>query len=215
MKSNTSSANGKHSLPQSSKSTGQKEYTTATSQTLLPTPTARDGRGSAEKTRDDVDSLVERSRTKNKKWSSLQEASLASHSLRLDEDKERATTATSGRICSESYRTSSPTGSLLKTFVDSLLGAKVWYSRQCALSWKTKVTKSSRLLFQLSPSARHIGGIESGLSLATPTVTDAQDGMRRSTQQKEGSRHSVTLRDDIARLEKLLPTPDSNCGARS
>jgi hypothetical protein len=39
------------------------------------------------------------------------------------------------------------------------------------------------------------------------TATDAQTGMRKSTQQKPGSRHSVTLRDDIANLSKILPTP--------
>jgi hypothetical protein len=90
---------------------------------------------------------------------------------------------------------------------DYLLGTRAWYSNKCALTWKVKVTKFNRSLYQLSPSTRRTEGTGSGLSLATPTATDAQEGMRKSTQQKEGSRHSITLRDDIARIAMMLPTP--------
>jgi hypothetical protein len=90
---------------------------------------------------------------------------------------------------------------------DYLLGTRAWYSNKCALTWKVKVTKYNRSLYQLSPSMRRTEGIGSGLWLATPTATDAQEGMRKSTQQKEGSRHSITLRDDIARIAMMLPTP--------
>lgn len=173
MKDNTSSASGKPSQPQSSKSTGQTQHTMATSQTLLPTPTARDGRGSAEKTRDDMDSLVERFRTKSKKWSSSLEASLASHSVTLDEETERQMTATSGLKCLQSYKTSDQIGSSLKTCVGLLLGTTAWFSKQCALTWKAKGTKSNRLLFQLSPSVRRTDEIGSGL-LPTATTQEVE-----------------------------------------
>jgi hypothetical protein len=85
-------------------------------------------------------------------------ASPANHSATPDEEKERQTTATSGRTCLRLYETLNPNGSSLKTCVASLLGTTAWYSKQCALTWKAKVTKSNRLLFQLSPSVRPTEG---------------------------------------------------------
>lgn len=49
----------------------------------------------------------------------------------------------------------------------SLLGTEAWYSNKCMLTWKVKVTKSSRLLFQLHPSTHRTDGTGSGL-LQTP-----------------------------------------------
>jgi hypothetical protein len=48
-------------------------------------------------------------------------------------------------------------------FEDSLLGTAAWFSKQCALTWKAKVTKQGRLLYQLSPSVRVIAETEYGL----------------------------------------------------
>lgn len=174
-KSNISSVSGKPSLPQSSKSTGQKQRITVISQTLLPTPSARDGRGSYGTPRDNIDCAIEVGKTKTSQYSLA--ASPASRSVTLDEEQERQTTATSGLICLQSLKTSDQTGSSLKTCVASLLGTTAWFSKQCALIWKAKVTKSNRLLFQLSPSVRRTEEIGFGL---LPT-TDANDGMTGAT----------------------------------
>lgn len=96
-----------------------------------------------------------------------QEDSPASHSAKLDEEKARQMTVTSGRTCFELYKTSSQTGSSLKTCVGLLLGTTAWYSSRRALTWKAKATKSNRLLFQLVPSTPRTAETESGL---LPTV---------------------------------------------
>jgi hypothetical protein len=53
-----------------------------------------------------------------------------------------------------------------------------WYSRRCALTWKLKGTKFSRLLFQLVPKTHRTDEIGAGLSelgmLPTPTAMDIQ-----------------------------------------
>lgn len=100
----------------------------------------------------------------------LQEDSLVNHSPKPDEEKERKTTATSGLKCYESYENSIRGGSSLKMLVASLLGAEVWYSNKCTLTWKVRDTKCKRLLFQLSPSMRHTDEIGSGLLLAPSAV---------------------------------------------
>jgi hypothetical protein len=133
----------------------------------------------------------------------------------LDEEKERQMTATSGRTCLRLYDTQNPNGSSLKTCVASLLGTKAWYSKQCALTWKAKVTKSNRLLFQLSPSVRHTEGIESGLlPTATTQEVEHKDMVitptgRRATKDGKDS-HSIGLMDRVA----MLPTPDAGMGSR-
>lgn len=204
-KSNMYSANGINLQPQFLKNTGQKEYSMATSQTLLPTPQSRDGRGAAEKTRDDCDSLVEKFRTKNKKWSYLQEDFPANHSATLDEDRERQTTATSGLTCLQSSGMSDPTGSSLKMCVASLLGAKVWYSNKCALTWKAKATKSNRLLFQLSPSMRRTGETESGL-LLTVTANESVQDVEKFKKRMEKYPNGTTMPNLATQIDGLLPT---------
>lgn len=163
------SANGQNSPPQCLKSTGRTGYSMATSPTLLPTPTARDTRvvSLRQKPRDDLTCAVELGATKTKRSLFSQEASPASHSAMQDEEKARQMTATSGRTCFKSYKMSSQTGSSLKMCVGLLLGTKEWYSSRCALTWKAKVTKSNRLLFQLAPSTPRTGETGSGL---LPTV---------------------------------------------
>ena len=104
------------------------------------------------------------------------EAFLASHSVTLDEEKERQMTATSGQKCLQSLRTSDQTGSSLRMFEDSLLGTTAWFSKQCALTWKAKVTKSGRTLFQLAAKVRPTDENESGL---LPTAR-AQEPSRTS-----------------------------------
>ena len=187
-KSNTSSANGNSSLPQSSNSTGQREYTMATSQTLLPTPQARDNKIPGITPRDDMPSVVRHMKTKNKDLRYSPAAFPANPSVKLDEGEERQMTATGGQTCFESYKTSDQIGSSLKTCVGLLLGTKAWYSNKSALIWKAKVTKSNRLLFQLSPSTRRTDEIESGL-LLTPDANMGNRGSATSAKKVRASGH--------------------------
>lgn len=126
------------------------------------------------------------------KYTSSQGGSLASRSHTLDEEKERMTTAISGQRCFESYNSTSPHGSSLKTCVASLLGTKGWYSKQCALIWKAKVTKYNRLLFQLAPSVRPIGEKGSGL-LPTPDANDGNRGPSKTYDPKAKSQSGRTI----------------------
>lgn len=183
----TSSANGQNSRQQFLKSTGRAGHFTAISPTLLPTPNALDyinsrslealrrakEKGGCHNMKDLISHPQEYGvvlpptarDTKRSLYS--QEDSPASHSAKLDEEKARQMTVTSGRTCFELYKTSSQTGSSLKMCVGLLLGTKEWYSSRCALTWKAKVTKSNRLLFQLVPSTPRTGETGSGL---LPTV---------------------------------------------
>lgn len=94
---------------------------------------------------------------------SSQEVSPASPSVQLEKDEAQQMTVISGQKCLESFKTSNQIGSLLKTCVGLLVGQMDWYSSKCVLTWKVKVTKSNRLLFQLVPSTPRTAGIESGL----------------------------------------------------
>ena len=183
----TSSANGQNSHQQSSKSTGRTGYSMATSPTLLPTPNALDyinsrslealrrakEKGGCHNMKDLISHpqeygvVLPPTARDTKRSLFSQAASPASRSATQDEEKARQMTATSGQTCFESYRTSSQTGSSLKTCVGLLLGTTVWYSSRCALTWKAKATKSNRLLFQLVPSTPRTAETESGL---LPTV---------------------------------------------
>ena len=186
---NTSSLRLIHSAKQSSRSTGRKPRSTETSTSLLPTPKA----GS------NTNWQWNGSRTKKSvplsRRISSPEDFPASHSLKLDEEKERQMTVTSGRQCLSASLFIVHDGSSLKMLRDSLLGTRAWFSRQCVLTWKRKDTKYSRLLYQLAPSARHIGEIGSGL---LPTARAGNPGSRPN---KKGGK---ILAEEIS---KMLPTP--------
>jgi hypothetical protein len=68
-------------------------------------------------------------------------------------------TATSGRKLSDYYKKSGPVGLLVKMLLDT----SVWGSTTCFLTWKAKVTKQSRLYFQLVPSTPHTDETECSL----------------------------------------------------
>lgn len=205
-KSNTSSANGSHSPQQSLKNTGQKQYTMATSQTLLPTPNSQSG--GASKNPNNPRGIHGGNPLATAVSLLSQAASPVNHSVQQDEDEARRMTATSGQKCLPLLKTSDQTGSLLKTCVGLLLGTKAWYSNKCVLTWKPKITKSNRLLFQLSPSTPRTDETESGL-LPTATAGDHWKGKLKSTQQN-GTKHSL----DLPSAVNLLPTPDHNDGKR-
>jgi len=136
-------------------------------------------------------------------------------------EKAQKMTATCGQRCSELFNLQNRNGSSLKMFADYLLCKADWYSNKCALTWKEKITKSNRLLFQLSPSTLRTEGIGSGL-LPTAQASDptqgsvigkndtfyeTKTGMPRKVN-KNGTDGSVRL----PRLINLLKTPCASEG---
>jgi hypothetical protein len=77
------------------------------------------------------------------------------------------TLAISGRKCIDSFEKSGRDGSFARTLMATLNAASTPYF----LTWKQRVTPAGRLLFQLVPSGRLIGGTAYGL-LPTPLASD-------------------------------------------
>lgn len=98
---------------------------------------------------------------------SCREDSPASRSVRRGKGKARKTTVTSGPKCCELFDLLDPAGSWAKTFTELLVGREDWFSNRCVLTWKRKVTKFSRIYFQLAASALPTEDTEFGL---LPTV---------------------------------------------
>jgi hypothetical protein len=135
-------------------------------------------------------------------------ASPASRSLQLALDVERPMTVTSGRKCLELYDLQNPNGSSLRTCVAYLLGTKDWYSSKSVLTWKPKVTKSNRLLFQLSPSTLRTGETESG-SLPTPDTSDrrSKNSKQQGTSNIVGARTGLKLQPNF--VEWMMGFPQN------
>ena len=83
----------------------------------------------------------------------------ASRSVVPGSNEARTMTAISGRKCSESYKRQGQLGSLVRMLLES----SAWHSTKCVLTWKQKVTKSSRSLFQLAVSMPRTEETEYGL----------------------------------------------------
>lgn len=128
----------------------------------------------------------------------FQEGSLASRLVLPGSEEAQKMTVISGQKCLELYKNSSPVGLLARM----LLGSSTWRSTRCYLTWKISSTPAKRLLFRLVPSMPRTGET-AALSWPTPTAADSYTGNLKSTQQKEGSRHSLNLSDAV----KLFPTP--------
>ncbi len=95
----------------------------------------------------------------------------ANHTALQENGWEKKTNATCGQKCLEQYRKSDHATWWGKMFADSLVGTGDWYSMRCRLTWKLKVTSSSRLYFQLAPST--LPTEEKGFGL-WPTPTSVQ-----------------------------------------
>jgi len=139
----------------------------------------------------------------------------ASRFLSPGSEEARRMTATSGRKCSESYRKPGQLGSLVRMLLES----STWHSNKCALTWKPKIMKSSRLLFQLQPSTPRTRGKESGL-LHTPSEKEPGVKTERLVT-KEGEPAKIGERaydGETGRLAQvglpqqitMLRTPDAN-----
>lgn len=178
-----------------------------TSDPLLPTPTARDYKGGTPPGRQGSPGLVN-------VLTSSRAVSPVSLLVQLDLGVEQLTNAIYGPRCLELYDLQNLHGSLLKTCVASLIGTKAWYSSRCALTWKPVVTKSKRLLFQLSPSTPRTGAIGSGL-LLTPSVvqTDEEPEKMVARRKRNGYRNGTKWGSLASQIRYgMLPTPDASMG---
>ena len=174
--------------------------------TLLPTPKASEHKGGTSSNKYKTPSLG--------KLISLPGAFPASPFRQLENDSGRRITATSGRRCLELYELLNRHGSLLKTCVASLLGTTAWYSSRSALTWKEKVTKSNRLLFQLLPSTLPTGETESGL-LRTPDTGHRNGHGAKEHGKSEGQIFSPQNATQLKRPigdegKRIITYPDCN-----
>ena len=120
----------------------------------------------------------------------------ASHSVLPGSSEARTTTAISGRKCAESYARQGPLGSLVRMLLES----STWHSTRCVLTWRRKVTKSNRSLFQLAPSMRRTEGIGCGSSpdiWPTPAARDYKGGRKPETLRATGRGFSNSLNDAL------------------
>ena len=129
----------------------------------------------------------------------------ASRSAAPGSDEARMMTVTSGRKCLELSKSSGPLGLLEKMLLES----SVWRSTRCYLTWKTRVTKQGRLLFQLAASTPRTSGTDVP-SWPTPTYRDCKGGNSTAHLTREGKRNHT---GQLANAVKLWPTPTARSGA--
>lgn len=127
---------------------------------------------------------------------------LASRSPVPDKEKDRAMTVSSGLRCLKRLGLLPRVGLLAKTFLDCLVRTGGWYSSVCALTWKMKVTKFNRLLFQLAPSTRPTDGTGFG---SLPTVRASM---------RAASKKEIALGDPKKRLETRIAVIGANTGTK-
>jgi len=133
----------------------------------------------------------------------------ANHLAMSEENEDKQMTATSGLKCLELYAKQGPVGCLAKM----LLASKTWHSTRRCLTWKAKITKSNRLLFQLVPSMLRTEEIESGSvrwMWPSPRACELEGGVVKAEndggggwyrKNKKGVRWGVKLKDAVAALE--------------
>lgn len=81
--------------------------------------------------------------------------SRASRSASRANARVRPTTATSGPQCSELFGLFDRAGSWARTFSESLIGRREWFSSRCVLIWRRQLTKA-----ELMPHQIRITGIK-------------------------------------------------------
>lgn len=131
---------------------------------------------------------------------------LANHTQSQDLEKGLPTKDISFLRCLELSKRSNQVGLLGKMFVDLLVGMEGWYSTRCALTWKAKVTKSNRFLYQLQASMPHTKGIESGL-LLTPTTKENVVNLNTFQKRMEKYPNGTTMPNLATQIHSMLPTP--------
>lgn len=143
--------------------------------------------------------------------------SLARPSQQQDQEKAQRTPDTFGRKCLGLYEKFAPDGSWERTFMDLLIGTGDWFSTRCALTWKMKASKSSRLFCQLQASTHRTKGTESSL-LLTPGLVNIEESpqkyMERQRKRTEagmnkaphpGNKYNCLLSQVL--YSGMLPTP--------
>ncbi len=176
-----------HSPKPSSKNIGLKRKSLGTfeplkTRALLPTPQTVGGGSHPETGHLLLDYALQNPST------FLPAVSPANPSLKLDEEKERTMTASSGQKCLGLFESSNQHGSSVKMLRDCLVSSKAWFSNKSSLTWKVKVTKSNASLYQLSPSMRRTEGTGSGL-LQTPRATEHKENQARFVERNRGQNH--------------------------
>ncbi len=135
----------------------------------------------------------------------------ANHSAPLEKEKGRMMNATYGERCFEQFKKLSPNSSSLKMYLVSRILMADWYSSRCALTWKMKGTKFSRLLFQLVPKTLRTEETDAGLLLKTPCSADAYTENLTKKEQRFGN--SGTLAQEVQTgfvyQRGILPTPNA------
>lgn len=148
-------------------------------------------------------------------WMSSREVSHANRSASQESERELTITATSGRRCCEQYASLSLVGSWAKMFSELLIGRTDWYSSRCALIWRMKATRCSRILFRLVPSMLPTEEIECGSSptvgmLKTPSVMDSSETLScakpNPTSGNSGCLAQEIVNGYVAKRGLMLPT---------
>lgn len=132
---------------------------------------------------------------------------LASPQVLPGSEEARAILAGSGQKLLRLYDFSSRHGRSLKMFAAFCLLSKRPYSSRCVLTWKPRVTRFKRLLFQLAPSMPRTGERGSGL-WATPRA--GQSAGSKNVKMEWGKKPRVNGRPITTSLTdqvKMWPTP--------
>lgn len=141
----------------------------------------------------------------------FQEDFRVSHSPWQVNEREIKMIVTSGQRCLESFDRFSQPSSWARMFMASLIGHKAWYSSRCALIWKMKASKFSRLYFQLVPSTPRTGAIGFGL-LPTPKKTEIAEDYQQFKARMAASgnpKNTGKTTCNLATMARsgMLPTP--------
>ena len=134
---------------------------------------------------------------------------LANPLVWLESKKQPKTTDIFGPICLELLKKQNLLGSLGRMSEILLASQTAWYSNKCTLTWKVKVTKSNRLLYQLQQSTLPTNDTEHGL-WRTPTAEGdgGKRGLGKMTckEAKEKNRQ-ITLSRQVRENPMMWPTP--------
>ena len=134
-------------------------------------------------------------------------APLVNQPLAPGSDEARRMTVGSGMTLLDSLKLLNRAGAFSRTLLEYLVCKGEFHSTKCFLNWKTRATKSNRLLFQLAASVPRTGGIESGL-LPTARVSMANGPSKKEI---EEDNPKGRLETEVA----MLPTPRAgNPGSR-
>ena len=151
--------------------------------------------------------------TKALKQMSLLVDSLVSPSRLQVKEKPYKTTDICGQKCLELLDKQNLPGSLGKMSEILLASQTAWYSNKCTLTWKAKVTKSNRLLYQLQQSTLPTKDTEHGLWRTPTTMDTKEDALKHATKLMQGKTHRAsgeliqkTLADQIM-MEEIKQDP--------